>query len=204
MTQEVLIAIIGFAGITVTGMFGYLSTRNKQKQIVQMSNEMTCQQNSLSFSDFLQVWPEVHQDLQSLMATTNIDRFLILKAWNGELQPKWTTAIFQVVNGDQGPINYVHFGLDNDYVERLRAARFGDMKYVVDDMPDSEIKRVYQSEKITEAIWAHIDREVLHESNSVGVTYCSYATHSEEGIDDDTMMKCKLISNRLRSLSLEG
>ena len=46
--------------------------------------------------DFDQFWAGIENDLKSLLDETCIDRFLVLRAFNGQEKPKWTNAIFQM------------------------------------------------------------------------------------------------------------
>ena len=116
---QVIVASIGAAGAVAVAMIG--KTRLAQRQLRQAENELLFQRESLTFPEFVGEWAETHTDLIQLLEDTNVDRFMIFRAWNGILEPRWTTSVYQLRAGEQEPLAYIHFELDSDYVERLRA-----------------------------------------------------------------------------------
>lgn len=195
--------LIGLASVFCTGVLGYLKFNEERKKVAQAEKELRFQREGLDFTDFLEEINVLYKELDDLMLNTNIDRFMILRAWNGELTPRWTTAVFQVREGTQKPIAYVHFELDNDYVERLKEiAVKKSIVFNVCDIPPSAIKSVYESEEVKASMWYHIGTNELEGSKSKAVTYCSFSTQCEEGINDITATKCGIIASRLKGFSL--
>ena len=199
VSDSVIIAVISLIGVLFTAYMSFLSNKKNKNQIDQMNNEMNLQRSALSLSDFLSKWPEVYNDIRSIMDTTNIDRFMICRAWNGTLTPKWTTSVFQIRKGDQEPISYVHFEIDNDYSERLRLLKSGFLKFKVSEISDSIIKRIFQAEGVIESFWAHIENS-KEANGSASHTYCSFSLHEGE-IDEFTELKCRILVNKLRGVS---
>lgn len=200
--SEIIIAVIGLLGVLGSAWIGYLATRRQKRKKDQAENEMTLQRAALDFSGFLSEWSGVYEALEALMEETEIDRFLILRAWNGTLTPKWTTAIYQMRKGDQEPIQYIHFELDADYVERLnKIIHRGHMLIDVAEIDQSAIKRIYEAEGVTASLWSHL--ETLDDSTGANraVTYCSFATHSEAKIPDSTVTKCRILTGRLKGVA---
>lgn len=209
---QVVVATIGLIGITVTAGVGYLQSRAKSRAEIELekmrakltmaTQEMSMTRAGLDFSAFLADWDGVLADLRALMDETCIDRFLILRAWNGNLDPKWTTAVFQYREGGQRPRNYVHFELDEDYVERLhQICRGRPLQFNVQQIPDSAIKRVYEEEGVTGSLWCHLhSREEPGAPGCHSITYCSFATHSGE-IDEAIATRCVTLASRLKGVA---
>jgi hypothetical protein len=201
--NEIIAAAIGASAVILTAVGGYFVRLREMNLRKAAEAELRIQRAALGFSDFVQEWNAITADLDFLLNETAIDRFLILRAWNGRLDPRWTTAVFQYRKGRQQPVNYVHFELDIDYVSRLR--EIGNRNLIhfnVIDLPESAIKSVYLAEGVKAAAWFHLHTYNLTDSDSAAITYCSFATHEDEGINDATLIRCKLIVDRLKSIAV--
>ena len=202
-------ALIGFAGVVITAVLGYMGIRYQARRANMAENEMELQAAAMDMSMFLGDWAEIHKSVEELMEASNIDRFLILRAWNGQLTPKWTTSIVQIRRGMQEPLTYQHFELDQDYVNRIRQTVVDrSVRYQVSKAEPSAIKRVYEMEGVTEAIWTHIESAPLaKDPESEACLYCSFATHEaptmgqDNIISENTATKCELITQRLKGLA---
>lgn len=167
-----------------------------------IEKELAFQRAALSFDEFVSEWNDVYDEIVDIIQTTNVDRFLLLRAWNGKYDPKWTTAFFQVREVHQKPVSYVHFELDADYIERLnQVIRGGSISFAVRDIPDSYIKDVYTSEGVTHSAWFFIDKSQLKGSTSAAVTYCSFSTHSGVEIDHQTFIRCRIVASRMKGIA---
>jgi len=203
---DVIIASVGAAGVIATAYFGRTKVKERQQKQKeaeherdQYKNEIAFKRASLSFEEFLTNWADISQDIDSLMLSTNVDRFLLLRAWNGLLEPKYTTAFYQIRQGNQKPVSYVHYELDDDYVQKLRHISKANRIYLeVDKMPDSGIKRIYDAENVKFSYWIHLKSEGIPGTESKSITYCSFATHSEHGIEIDARTRCDVISSRMK------
>jgi hypothetical protein len=137
-----------------------------------------------------------------MLENTSIDRIMIFRAWNGELSPKWTTALFQFRIGDQKPVSYVHFELDRDYVDRIRhIVERGSMLINVSDLPKSAIREVYEAEGVKHSAWFHVSTSTLEGTKAKSITYCSFATHSEEAFSPLELARARIFVGRLKGLS---
>jgi hypothetical protein len=172
-----------------------------KEQLKQAEKELDFQQVALGFSEFVEEWASINAEIRHLMATTMIDRFIIFRAWNGYLSPKWTTAIYQQRAEDQEIVTYIHVDLDEDYQERIRSMiKRNDISFLVDEIPESSIKSIYLAEGVTSSYWAFLHSFSLANSTSRAVVYCSFATHADRAIDEATLTKCRLLSSRLRGI----
>lgn len=200
MSPEIIVAVIGLFGVLITTFFSIAKTRKNNLRGSQLEKELDLQRGALSFSGFLTNWGVVYTEIDKLLHTTEIDRFLILRAWNGTLTPKWTTAVYQMRRGSQEPVSYVHFELDSDYVDKLRSVMMnGSIYFNVNEIEDSYTKQIYNMENIKSSMWSLISEEQVDVS-SKAITYCSFA--SVKGpISKATQMKCKLIANRLEEVA---
>jgi len=198
MADDIVIALIGFAGVALTALASH-KYREGKARLLQAEKELDFQQVSLGFAEFVAEWGSISADVKHLMATTEIDRFIIFRAWNGYLSPRWTTAVYQQRGNEQDIVQYIHVDLDKDYQERVRAiVRRNDALFIVEEMPESVIKSIYMAEGVTASYWSHLHSFQLEGSESRAVIYCSFATHSPHQLPASTLTHCRLISSRLR------
>ena len=178
---------------------GYL--RRAKHDVDKVTSEMGFQRAALSFEEFLLDWNEVNHDIQELFSKTSISRFVLLRAWNGLGEPRWTTAFFQMRETDQEPISYVHFELDDDYVSRLSLMKSrGVIHFTASQMPPSAIKSVYELEGIKSSAWFFLDRKELKGTESQSITYCSFASTTAEEISANEITRCRLIVDKMKGL----
>lgn len=208
ITPEVLIAAI----TTIGGMFGaywgvmrtkQASSKERRAKAVesQAMKEVSRHSKALDFGAAATDWGELLHDLDALMRDTVVDRFLILRAWNGRLEPRWTTAIFQYRRGNQEPISYVSFELDDDYINRLATVLRRKQHYFrVEDEKPSRIKSVYDMEGVKASLWVLIDK-TQYADNTAAITYCSFSTHEPTELDEPTKTRCQLIADKLSGMS---
>jgi len=200
--DQIVVALIGLAGVIFTATVGIIKVQYERKRLNQAEHEIRFQRAALGFPEFVEEWGEIGQALIRLMEETTIDRFMVLRAWNGHLEPRWTTAVYQLRSAGQAPVAYIHFELDQDYVTRVQKIAYsGPQVMVTSKLPPCEIKRVYQAEGVTASMWAHLDSFESSDGISKALAYCSFATHSPDLIDDDTQTRCRILVGRLKGLA---
>ena len=90
-----------------------------------------------------------------------------------------------------------------DYVSRLKKYLYVNVvAFDVEDLQDCAIKRVYEAEGVKSAVWVHITSEAVEGTDTVAHTYCSFATHSDEGIEQNLVTKCQILGGRLKGIAL--
>ena len=186
-----------FGGWLGLNKFRYERTRRQQVEV-----ELSHNNAALELATFLRQWGSISHVLSDLIKSTEIDRILIFRAWNGRFTPRWTTSVYQFRDSNQEPIPYEHFELDGDYVSRLRNIISAPEYYTVEDMPPSEIKDVYEAEGINASYWLHISS---HQSNNIGgiaQIYVSFSTHDDTGISPHTQTLCRMAVGQLKGLAL--
>jgi len=200
VASEIIVALIGMFGVVGAAFLGAKYKTGKE-QLKQAEKELDFQQVALGFSEFVEEWASINAEIRHLMTTTMIDRFIIFRAWNGYLSPRFTTAVYQQRAEDQEVISYIHVDLDQDYQNRIRdMVNRNDINFDVNDLPQSMIKSVYMSEGVTASYWSHLHSFNLKGSESRAVVYCSFATHSDKPLTEATLTKCRLLSSRLRGI----
>lgn len=205
MESEILGAIITAGGAILATILGFLGrwaikVRNEYQELKKSVGVLGAADpvsQSVDLGIFLHHWDMFYWELKRLMDATNLDRFLVLRAWNGVDDPSHTTAVLQIRQGTQEPIPYVNVELDSDYADRLaRLKRTGHELVIVDELPDSLIKRIYQSEGVVASLWVFISAEpVLDKSR---ITYCSLATHQEGGFSDIEVTRMLILIDQLK------
>lgn len=199
----VVAAALGLIGVIYTSRSVARKGRDALHRAEQAELEIQLQRTALDFTVFVREWGALHSELVALMEGSCIDRFMLLRAWNGRLSPKWATAVFQLRLGDQESISYVHYALDDDYVERLRDLLHGvEVTFQTADLDSCSIRDVYEAEGVTGSHWALIEsKDIPSSGDSRAVTYCSFATHGGDPIPKDTVTRCNLIVGRLQGLA---
>jgi len=199
---NIVVALAGLAGVGFTAFMGYLKLMTERTKLIQAEQEMRFQRAALEFPDFIEEWGEISKDIVRLMSETNVDRFLILRAWNGYLEPRWTTAVYQIRETDQEPVSYVHFELDESYILLLRDINRTNTSYMeVESMPDSKLRDVYLAEGVQASLICHLATFQPVGTQSRAHTYCTFATHSDEHLDSKTITRCSIIAARLKGLA---
>lgn len=205
MSEQITMAIItGAVAIVTTLVPAYLVFAAKTKQLRSDKEaaelQISHQTFELGFVDVLARWDAIQRSLKDLTAETEVDRFLILRAWNGKTNPKWTTAIFQWREGDQTPVQYINFEIDDDYRERLNILRTGagPMNLTVSELPKSLIRSVYEAEGVTHSKWFHLGDDKIDDS-STAITYCSFATRRGP-ITPATRVRCQIVANQIQGV----
>lgn len=202
MSNEITIALIGLLGVAVTSAGAIMSAVVSRRKLDQAEREIRFQRAALAFPDFVSEWSEINKELEDLVTTTEIDRILLLRAWNGHLEPRWTTAVYQMRAAGQAPISYIHYELDNDYQAKVREiVQNGLVSIVTAEMSDCEIKRVYEAEGVTASLWAHLDSFTTADGSGKAIAYCSFSTHEPTLISEVTATKCRILVGRLKGLA---
>lgn len=199
---EYLIPSCGAITAITTVIITLLKLRNASKKEVQLRNELQLQSSALDFGMFMREWSETFKELEAILQETRIDRFLILRAWNGQLTPKWTTAVLQLRQAGQQTYSYVHFELDTDYVDKLRRIiDTGSIQFKVATLEDSAVKSIYKNEGITESFWSYLASHKGVDAESIVHTYCSFSTRDPDGLTETEITRANMAIGRLRAIA---
>lgn len=204
------LAVQGFiAAAALVGALAAIFTKRKkdtaEKELNRAHNELSHRAEAISFERFMHEWADIQREVVQLFEETNIDRFIMLRAWNGATSPKWTTAFLQLRAGVQQPYSYINVELDDDYIDRLKRAI--NQQHLVfrtaDIVAPSLVKQIYDAEGVKSSAWFHIANYDFDEGESRAIMYCSFATHSDEEIDSRTLTRARMIVFRLKALANE-
>lgn len=202
--QGIIIAgITALGAIAAAAVTGFMRIRELKLRLEQANHEITFQRDALDVTAFIGDWDGLMAELRALMADTNIDRFLILRAWNGHLEPRWTSAIFQLHKQDKQILSYIHVELDKDYIDRLRQiTTAGPVVFTTETASESSLIRgIYETEGVQEAMWAHVESLSVSGATTKAVTYCSFATSKPGGLDAIARTRANLVVGRLKGLA---
>lgn len=192
-------AAISAGSAIVVAIIGFLSVRNTQLRLAQTRRELSFQHDALSLRLEAHQWDTINQELVCLVRDTPIDRFIIFCGWNGTDDPHWITAVYQYRSGDQTHVAYVHQETDYEYIQKLREAKVaGEIVFKTGDIHDGLIKQIYMAEQVKSAAWFHLDSRMIPGTKSKAVRFCSFATHKDVDIDNDTLVHCRRIVSMLR------
>jgi len=200
--EAIIIAAIGATATIITAMLGRKGIQKQADRADKAEREMLFQRHALDFDGFFQEWGELQEELKTLCEETPIDRFLLLRAFNGVDNPEWTNAVYQFRHGDQHPFSYIHVSLDDDYASRLKqVCKSGFIHLTTKDMESGLMKDIYCNEGVTDALWFHIASYDMVDSGCRMIAYCSFSTHGEEEICPKVIVRCRLIANRFRRIA---
>lgn len=203
-TTAIVIASISAVGaVAAAAMTGFMRIRELGLRLEQAKQEISFQRDALDVTAFIGDWDGLMAELRSLMSDTSIDRFLILRAWNGHLEPRWTSAIFQLHKEDRQMLSYIHVELDDDYINRLRQiTTAGPVVFTTETASESSLIRgIYETEGVQEAMWAHVESLSVPGATTKAVTYCSFATSKPGGLDAVARTRANLVVGRLKGLA---
>lgn len=209
LVQSIFSEFLGEILITVSGGVVYFIKHVRSHKTVttlghkldQATNELMSRRAALGFSKYTSDWNEFLKDLELLGKTSIMDRFLILNAWNGNLNPERTTAVFQRHFGDHPTTDYIGVGVDEFYNQMLRhieVAGFG--RYKTSELK-GDLKDYYEYEGVTESVIFFIEAK-SYEGGGRSVGYCSFATHDVNGFTDADVGRCRAMVGRLKMLAL--
>jgi len=188
---------------TITGIFGILGIAygkfkfNSLKDLnQQQSEEIKFRSRALSVD--LGEWGLINSDIQSVLNETSIDRFFLLNAFNGFHDPRWTTGLYQVQKDNANLVSYIHFGIDAHYVSLLKKVRSeGTVEVLVDEIPESIIKAVYQTEGVLTSQWYYLLDTSL-DTGAVSITYCSFSSRTATELTQAELDKCAVLVGKLK------
>lgn len=179
---------------TVAGIYAGVQKRRADK----LQSEVEAQDEALRLPqniEFLRKWNAFEQSVRDLLNSSEIDRFILFRCWNGYKDPKWTTAIYQIREEGQEWFNYILVPLDDDYRDRLKVMKEkGLLTMVVEELPPSMIRDVYMGEGVRESVWFHVMSTAPTERGSVAHTYFSAASHTEAKISDESKTKLQTLA----------
>lgn len=199
---EIITALIGAMATVSVAIIGFKKAKKEKTRADQAEQEIRFQSAALDFDGFFGEWKEIHEELEHLCEETCIDRFLVLRAFNGLAQPRWVNAVFQYRSGVQQPVSYIHVELDDDYIERLRRITSGgSISFRVADIPQSLVRGIYESEHVKASAWFHIGTYDLVDTRTRMIAFCSFATHEDVDIPKDVLVRCRLIANRFQRIA---
>lgn len=155
-----------------------------------------------SFAERQEKWHEIEAVCHQLVADSTVERVLVLKLTNGGGEPIVGTTYYASVmvsaveNLKQSrPTDYTKLEVDDAYVAMVVGLkRMKRMQLLVDSMPHSLLRDIYNSEKVKFA-------EVHYLASTPDATYyCSFATYSEIHLQPSWGLMLKAVSDIKRLL----
>lgn len=158
----------------------------------------------------LELFNSILHKINNIFNQSKVDRVLILTAMNGKDHLRRATCVYEQINlsgnvkaklslGATG--RFINFVFDDAYRSMLtRIEKYGHHeKYVVSEMEDCDLKRIYLSEKITESHIYFLKRVKIDEDND-RVFYISYATHHEDLIKSQDELTIRLYNEQIKEI----
>lgn len=214
MSDPVQIALITTFGTVLIALVNRERKKNKALKAELASaaaNNATLagQVNDMSkgFVMTLQQFNDLNAIAIKLLHRTRADRFLILTALNGQKDFRVASAIFEhheknrdtrVSIGAVG--RYVGFEFDHHYREMLKTIeREGSIFYEVANMPECDLKHIYETESVTASQIVFLSRLPIDERND-RIFYMSIATHHQGGFNRSERALIKAYQSALKTV----
>lgn len=205
---QITVAAISAAGVIGAAWFAYrakVAEKNALDREQSARRELTVQAAGLDFAAFVSDWEGCERELSSLMDETEVDRFVMLRSYNGADVARWVSSIWQLrrytdeLGRPEKPVSYTHIELDTDYQMRLRSVVASGSTVIGDvaSLPDCLIRRIYAKEKVTASAWFLLEA-ITAEDGSKKLTLCSFATRREGGFSEGTLSECFRVACRFR------
>ena len=200
MSDNITILLVTVLGMVIPIV--KLMIDNKKLRVAKSVLEQDVKDRSMHLQVELESFNSIRSTIEALMAESKADRFLILTATNGFTDMKFATAIYEqhaenkhvmLSMGASG--KYVRFEFDSEYKMLKDAEKYNVVSLNVHKMPASDLKDIYETEKVHHAEIFYLHRAQIDDQND-RIFYCSVCTHDEKPFTkrERTMFKARIDS----------
>lgn len=196
----ILVAAITTLGSVVVAWMSHRKKKVVENKLTQAENYMRAEHQAMRYEHIFASTASTQNLFAKLLEESEIDRILLLIAWNGKEKPRWTKAIYQLRGGEQTVTEYVHTELDDDYRRRLEDTKksTSGQIYRTEDLPEeSLIGKIYRAERVKCSHWVFLRQTSYAEGECY--SYFSFATHSVDHIAPDVLLRIRLLMDQIRS-----
>jgi hypothetical protein len=199
--QAICVALIGATSAVIVALAG------KKKELKQVESEkkslldeLDRQSDALGGFGALRLeFSRIEAEFVELCEVSEIDRIIVLCAWNGATDAKYSTAVWQFRQGYSTSTNYLRVALDGDYSSRLASCKYAPQHFLTKDLPAGcLIREIYESEGITESVWIFLDRQFKPDGTALN-TFMSFSA-KRGPITPKTLTLCKLLADQVKAL----
>jgi hypothetical protein len=199
--QAICVALIGAISAVIVALVG------KKKELKQIESEkkslldeLDRQSDALGGFGALRLeFSRIEAEFVELCEGSEIDRIIVLCAWNGATDAKYSTAVWQFRQGYSTSTNYLRVALDGDYSSRLASCKYAPQHFLTKDLPAGcLIREIYESEGITESVWIFLDRQLKPDGTALN-TFMSFSA-KRGPITPKTLTLCKLLADQVKAL----
>lgn len=205
---QIIVALVGMFGTLAGAVGAYFAVRNRNEadrhkhRASQAESEIGLQRIAFDFTRYMHEWSILEAEVEWVLENTNIDRWLMLVAFNGIYDPRWVSDVVQKRSQGQMPTSFRHLDVDEHYGDMLRdIQRYGHTRIVVDDMPNGMLKNIYINEGVIDSFIEHIETREDIAEGAAAITICSYATHSANGLTDEDIRHASLLSAKIKGFA---
>jgi hypothetical protein len=211
--NPVIISVVSvFGGAAIKFYFDAKTIKKKYdfEKLENITLKDEIQDKSLSIQMELQMLNDIKEIVESVLYKTNADRFLILSATNGRTNLRFATAIYEQHKNTSSVVlsigatgKYVKFEFDSEYKKMLKDCELNScVELDVEKMPPSDLRYIYESEKINFSNVYFLMRGKIDELND-RLFYCSVSTHDKRKFDKKESLIIKVAIDKLKSKFLE-
>ena len=207
-SSEIVDVVLGLFALVGTLGGAYLAYKAKasatvKKAVIPMTNsekDRAYVKSGKDFVNYLKVWNSIEADITNLLSNSCIDRFVLLRGWNGIRDPKYTTAIYQYKSKSDKYQKFEAVELDLDYRDKLRKTYEGPVVFNIAEQKESLVKSIYELEGIKCAVWYYIISSSVDGVEERATTYCSFGSSSVDSMDPATLMRAQLLVSRIKAV----
>ena len=208
MTELITTEIIGLLGTAIAALLSLCGViyrvrfqRNEAEgEVDELETELANAPILMRMDEFIPGWERIVEDVDNLIATSNVDRVLFFKALNGKMEPKRTTCFW----GKGTHQRYDWFPIESSYLMMMHRMKDGhSISFITDDLHESEqIKGVYEDDEVTSAAWFHIGHIRGRTPGAWIWLYMSIATRDGHIITPAEIRRGRMIVNEVQKLTL--
>ena len=204
MDATVLVAIIGCASAVIVAVIQVVWGARK-KGLKEIESHKEAIKHIKGFEGLSFTFDEhikIATGAQELFATTEVDRFFTLVAFNGKDKARWVTALIHFEQGEWVVGKYENFEIDDHYNGLLKKMRMGEeVCFTVESLPSGVVIRddVYMPEGIECSKWLHLSEKMLPDG-VVQVLFCSASSHTVKMYSQASKAKIKSFADMYRGI----
>ena len=200
MDAQVVAAIITTGGVIYAATVGWFfrqinQTKKQHKEQIAEAERIAIEkaeaQKRQAFHDAVtnpyfpvREWTNFVWEVQKLHAETEVDRFLVLVAVNGEDDPTHASVVWEHRTEGERYV-YQDVSLDSHYVSLLMALKRGErVAFLTSEVKNTLIGKYYETEGVQQSIWRLVGKRVSYSTPQVAYKFVSVATHREGGFSN--------------------
>jgi hypothetical protein len=202
---QIVLGLFTLVGTLGGGYLAYKSGIKKKTAVVEKTPiaelEVKYNDSGKNFLGYLSAWNDIERCIADLLSTSSLDRFIMLRGWNGVRDPEFTTAVYQYKSESDKYQAFQSLPLDDDYRAKLRHTYKNPLVFVTAEQQEGcLIRRIYELEGIKSTVWYFISSDAIQGIPERATMYCSFGSTGEEVLDAATLLRSELLVAKIKEV----